>query len=116
MEKHKFKISAPTWNAKFELPDGLYSVSDIQDYVESIIKKQETVTVNPEIKIYEKRIENKITFKINTRHYLELLTPETMKTFESNKSATGEILPHLKIAEVVLVHYNVASNDYQQDS
>ena len=116
MEKHKFKISAPTWNAKFELPDGLYSVSDIQDYVESIIKKQETVTVNPAIKIYEKRIENKITFKINTRYYLELLTPETMKTFESNKSATGEILPHLKIAEVVLVHYNVASNDYQQDS
>ena len=55
MEKHKFKISAPTWNAKFELPDGLYSVSDIQDYVESIIKKQETVTVNPAIKIYEKK-------------------------------------------------------------
>ena len=64
MEKHKFKISAPTWNAKFELPDGLYSVSDIQDYVECIIKKQETVTVNPAIKIYEKRIENKITFKL----------------------------------------------------
>ena len=39
-----------------------------------------------------------------------------MKTFESNKRATGEMLPHLKIAEVVLVHYNVASNDYQQDS
>ena len=43
MEKHKssynnnkFKISAPTWNDKFELPDGSYSVSDIQDYFEYI--------------------------------------------------------------------------------
>ena len=29
---NKFKISAPTWNDKFELSDGSYSVSDIQDY------------------------------------------------------------------------------------
>ena len=33
---NKFKISAPTWNDKFELPDGLYPVSDIQDYFEYI--------------------------------------------------------------------------------
>ena len=31
---NKFKISAPTWDDKFELPDGSYSVSDIQDYFE----------------------------------------------------------------------------------
>ena len=36
---NKFKISAPTWNDKFELPDGSYSVSDIQDYFEYIFKK-----------------------------------------------------------------------------
>ena len=36
---NKFKISAPTWNHKFELPDGLYSKSDIQDYFEYILKK-----------------------------------------------------------------------------
>ena len=30
---NKFKISAPTWNDEFELPDGSYSVSDIQDYL-----------------------------------------------------------------------------------
>ena len=36
---NKFKISAPTWNGKFELPDGTYSVSDIQDYFEYILKK-----------------------------------------------------------------------------
>ena len=36
---NKFKISAPTWNDEFELPDGSYSVSDIQDYFEYILKK-----------------------------------------------------------------------------
>ena len=34
---NKFKISAPTWNEEFKLPDGSYSVSDIQDYFEYII-------------------------------------------------------------------------------
>ena len=46
----KFKISAPTWNDEFELPDGSHSVSDIQDYFEYILKKQ-TVTDNPSIMI-----------------------------------------------------------------
>ena len=35
---NKFKISAPTWNDEFDLPDGSYSISDIQDYFEFIIK------------------------------------------------------------------------------
>ena len=35
---NKFKISAPTWNDKFELPDGSYSVSDIQDYAGYVLK------------------------------------------------------------------------------
>ena len=38
---NKFKISAPTWNEEFELADGSYSVSDIQDYFESILKNME---------------------------------------------------------------------------
>ena len=33
---NKFKISTPTWNDEFELPDGSYSISDIQDYFEYI--------------------------------------------------------------------------------
>ena len=37
-KNNKFKISGPTWNEKFELPDGSYSVSDFQDYF-SIISK-----------------------------------------------------------------------------
>ena len=44
---NKFKISAPTWNDKFELPDGSYSVSDIQDYFEYILKKQGENTDKP---------------------------------------------------------------------
>ena len=44
--KNKFKISAPTWNDTFDLPDGSYSIADIQDYFEFIIKKHETLTEN----------------------------------------------------------------------
>ena len=43
--KHKFKISAPTWNDEFELPDESYSVSDIQDYFEYILKNHERTTL-----------------------------------------------------------------------
>ena len=43
---NKFKISAPTWNDKFELPDGLDSVSDIQDYFEYILKKHGKILIN----------------------------------------------------------------------
>ena len=41
---NKFKISAPTWNDNFELPDGSYSVSNIQDYFEYILKSINTDT------------------------------------------------------------------------
>ena len=80
------KKSASAWNEEFELPNGLYSVSDIQDYLEYIIKKHETVTDNPSIKIYVNKIENRITFNIKTVCYLEILTPETMKLLGSTKS------------------------------
>ena len=61
-KNNKFKISAPTRNEEFELPDGSYSVSDIQDYLGHIIKKHETVTDNFSIRIYVNKIENRITF------------------------------------------------------
>ena len=48
---NKFKISAPTWNDKFELPDGSYSVMDIQDYFEYILKKHGENINNPSIKL-----------------------------------------------------------------
>ena len=49
---NKFKILAPTWNDTFDLPDGSYSISDIQDYFEFIMKKNETLTENPPVQIY----------------------------------------------------------------
>ena len=60
---YTFKASAPTWNDKLELPDGSYSVSDIQDYFEYILKKKHNEKIdNPSIKIYVNKIENRITF------------------------------------------------------
>ena len=61
---NKLKISAPTWNGKFELPDGSYSVSDIHDYFEYILKKHGENTDNPSVQIFVNKIENRVTFKI----------------------------------------------------
>ena len=43
---NKFKISAPTWNDKFKLPDGSYSVSNIQDYFEYIFQSMKKILMN----------------------------------------------------------------------
>ena len=51
-----------------------------------ILKKHREKTVNPSIRIYITKIENRTTFKIERRYYLELLTPGTMKLLGSNKS------------------------------
>ena len=71
--------------------------------------------------MYINRTENRITFKIKNRYYLELLTPETMKVLGSTESKitkdkNDENVPHLEVVELVLVHWNVVNNDYQQDS
>ena len=118
---NKFKISAPTWNEEFKLPDGSYCVSDIQDYFEHILKKHKENTDKPSIRIYVNKTENRITFKIKDGYSLELLTKETMKLLGSTenkitKDKNGENVPHLEITEVVLVHCNMANNDYHHDS
>ena len=120
-KNNKFKISAPTWNDKFELPDGSYSVSDIQDYFEYILKKHGEDIDKPSVQIYVNKIENRVTFKIKDGYSLELLTPETMKLLGSTKNKitkdkNSENVLHLEITEVVLVHCNFVNNDYQQDS
>ena len=107
---NKLKTSTPTWNDKFELSDGSYSVSDIQDYFEYILKKHEEHIDKPSVQIYVNEIENRVTFK-----------KETMKLLGSTenkitKDKNGENVPHLEITEVVLVHCNIVNNDYQQDS
>ena len=75
-------------------------------------------TVNLSLKIYTK---NRITFKIKTGYYLELLTPETMKLPGSTKSKitkdkNSENAPYFEITEVVLIHCNVVNNSHRQNS
>ena len=82
---NKFKISASTWSETFDLPDDSYTIDDIQDYFEFIIKKHKTLTDNPSTKIYSNKIKNRIVFEIKTGYKLELLTPETMKLLGSTK-------------------------------
>ena len=97
------------------MPDGSYSISNIQDYFEYILKRHVAETANPPIRRYINEIENRITFKIKTVYYLELLTPETMKLLGSNKSKitkneNGENVPYLEITGVVLIHCHVVNN------
>ena len=82
---NKFKISAPTWNETFDLSDAFYSISDIHNYFEVMMKKHETLTENPAVHIYLIKIKNGIVFKIKTSYKLELLTPETMRLLGSAK-------------------------------
>ena len=103
------------------MPDGSYSVSDIQDYFEYILKKHEEDIDKPSIQIYVSKIENRVTFKIKNGYSLELLTAETMKLLGSTENKitedkNGKNVLRLQIAEVVLVHCDIVNNDYQQDS
>ena len=68
------------------MPDGSYSISEIQDYIEYIIKKHETIGENAPILIYANTINNRIVFKIKSGYKLELLSKETMKLLGSTSS------------------------------
>ena len=87
------------------MPDGSYSVSDIQDYFEYIIKKHETIVNNSPVQIYVHKIKKRIVFKIKTGYKLGLFSEETMqllgsskKVIENNKN--GEIAPKLETTDV----------------
>ena len=89
--------------------------------MEYILKKHRENVDNPSIRIYANKIENRITFKIKTGYYLELLAPDTRKLLGSTESKitkdkNGENVPHLEVTELVLIHCNLVNNDYQQDS
>ena len=68
-----------------------FSIADIQDYFEFIIRKYETLTENPQVQIYLNKIKNRIVFKIKTGYKLELLTPETMKLLGITKKDVDQI-------------------------
>ena len=76
---NKFKMSAPTWNEEFTLPDGSYSVSDIQNYLKYILKKHGENTDKP--RYMETKIEKRLTFKRKKGYSLEPLTKEKMNFF-----------------------------------
>ena len=106
---NKFKISSPTWNDEFKLPDGSYSIPDIQDNFQYILKKHGEDIHKPSVQIYVNKIENRVTFIIKNGYSLELLLEKTMKILGSTenkitKDKNGENVSHLKITEVVLVH------------
>ena len=93
----------------------------VQDYIEYIIKKHETIGENVPILIYTNTINNRIVFKIKSGYKLELLSKETMKLLGSTKNIidadkNSENVPILENVEVVLVHCNLVNNAYQQHS
>ena len=85
-KSNKFKTSAPTWNDEFELPDGSYSISDIQNYFEYILTKHGENIANPSIRIYINKITKSTTSKIETGYYLGLSAHTTMKLLGSTKN------------------------------
>ena len=93
----------------FNLPDWSYSIEDIQDYFEFIIKKNESLPDNPPIKIYPNILINRIVFKIKSSYKLEVLSENTKKLLglASNIVDTdknSESAPNLQTVETVLVH------------
>ena len=97
-------------------------MSDIQDYVEYIMKKNKTLTKIPLIHVYIDRIiNNRLVFKIKDEFKLKLQTPETMEIFGSTKkliykAKNGENVLSLELVEVFLVQCNFADNQYLQNS
>ena len=92
-------------NLKYQFRHGMKRLNYLMDnilYFEYIFKIHETVTDNPSIRMYVNRIENRITFKIKTGYYLEILTTQTMKLLQSAiskiiKDENGENVPRLEI-------------------
>ena len=107
---NKLMISALTWNYELNLPDGSYSVLDIEDFFD-----------NPPVQIDANKIKNRTVFKIKRGSKLELLSKETMQLLgSSNKdideNKDREIVPKLETVEVVLLHCNLVNSNYQQTS
>ena len=91
------------------------------NYFEYILKKHGENTDKPSVQIYVNKIEDSVKFKIKDGYSVERLTPETMKLLgrtenKITKEKNGEDVLHFETTEVVLVHFNIVNNDYQQDS
>ena len=106
---NKVKISAPTWNDTFDLLDGSYSISDIQDYFEFIIKKHETLTEIPLVQLDWNKIKNRTVDAWNNE-----IVRKWGKNVDQDKG--GGNVPKLESVEVALVHCNLVKPDYQHTS
>ena len=116
----KFKITTASWSEEFELPEGSYSVADIDDYFKFIVKKH-TKDHEKDIEVYANKVKNRVTFKMADGVSLELMTPATQKFLGVfQKTLTGEVdgdkVAELETVQTVLVHCNLVDNDYQRDS
>ena len=104
-KNNKFKITAPTWSEKFNISDGSYAVTDIQDYLEYIIKKYETITdEDSPIKIYANKVKN-----INKRNNA-VIGKLKKRNFQDKD---GELVPKIENVDVVLIHCNVVNNSQE---
>ena len=115
---NKFKISAPTWNDKFNLPDGSYSIAEIQDYFEYVIKKHETIAHNHPVQIYVYKIKNKRKTGYKTRIII-FSNNEAIRKYKKkyvDKKKDGEDVQKLEFVEVVLLHCNLVNNSCLQAS
>ena len=88
------------------LPDASYNIPAIQNYIEYIIKKHETIGETAPIIIYANTINNRIVFKKKTGYKLELLSKETVKLLGSTKDTidadkNSENVPRLENVELV---------------
>ena len=104
----KFKISPPTWNDTFDLPDGSYNAPAIQNYIEYVVKKHGTIAETASTLTYANKITNRIVFKIKTGYKLELLLKETLTLLGSTKDIidedkNSENVPRLETFEVISV-------------
>ena len=103
------------------MPDGSYSIADLQNYFEYIIRKHETIADVSPVLIYVNEINSRIVFKIKSGYKLELLSKETMRllgsltdTIDGDKNS--ELVPKLESVDLVLLHCNFVNNSYQQAS
>ena len=114
---NQFKIPETTWDEELEMPDGSYSLSNIQHYFQYF--HYETLVDKPPVQKSVNKIKKRITFKIKTKSYFDFLTPETIKLLESAeriipKDRNSDNVPQLQIVETVLVKCYIVNNQLQQ--
>ena len=93
------------------MPGGFYPVSNIQDCVKHIIKKQEKLPTTSPIHIYINMINNRLVFKIKDGYKLELQTTESTKLFGSPSKWIDKTMNREK---AVLAQCNLVGSQYQQ--